>query len=112
MREWMVVILFLGIVFILGCSPSPVQLEKFAVCLKEKGAVMYGAYWCPHCQEQKQMFGESFSKLDYVECEIDTQRCAVEEIAYLPTWKFKDNTSVSKVMPLEELAEKTGCGLG
>ena len=25
--------------------------------LKQVGAKMYGAFWCPHCQEQKQLFG-------------------------------------------------------
>ena len=29
---------------------------------------MYGAYWCPHCQAQKKVFGESFQYVPYVEC--------------------------------------------
>ena len=31
-----------------------------AKSLKEKGAVMYGAYWCPHCKAEKARFGTSF----------------------------------------------------
>ena len=30
--------------------------DDFAKCLNEKGLKLYGASWCPHCQEQKQMF--------------------------------------------------------
>ena len=33
------------------------------------GAQMFGAYWCPHCQEQKKKFGDAFSAVDYVECD-------------------------------------------
>ncbi|NEQ97686.1 MAG: hypothetical protein F6K30_13370 [Cyanothece sp. SIO2G6] len=35
------------------------------------GARMYGAYWCPHCQTQKDLFGSGVSELDYVECDAD-----------------------------------------
>ena len=33
------------------------RLAALADHLRESGAVFYGAYWCPHCQAQKQMFG-------------------------------------------------------
>ena len=35
---------------------------------------MYGLYWCPHCIEQKQMFGEAFHYVPYVECAIKGSR--------------------------------------
>ena len=31
---------------------------------------MYGLYWCPHCIEQKEMFGDAFHYVPYVECAI------------------------------------------
>ena len=31
---------------------------------------MYGLYWCPHCIEQKEMFGAAFHYVPYVECAI------------------------------------------
>ncbi len=34
---------------------------RFARCLTDRQVKMYGAYWCPHCAEQKEMFGESFA---------------------------------------------------
>ena len=36
--------------------------------LAEEGALFYGASWCPHCQEQKRLFGASASRLPYIEC--------------------------------------------
>jgi thiol-disulfide isomerase/thioredoxin len=38
-------------------SRAPGELDEFAECLKSKGAVFYGAFWCPHCQDQKKLFG-------------------------------------------------------
>ena len=32
---------------------------------------MYGLYWCPHCIDQKVMFGDHFSYVTYVECGIN-----------------------------------------
>ncbi|MCX6753767.1 MAG: hypothetical protein NTV03_01795 [Candidatus Nomurabacteria bacterium] len=34
-------------------SAPPSKLDGFAQCLKTGGAEFYGAFWCPHCQEQK-----------------------------------------------------------
>ncbi len=48
---------------------SEIQLAKH---LKATGAKMYGAYWCPHCCEQKQLFGkEAMKEFTYVECADD-----------------------------------------
>lgn len=42
---------------------------KIAKALKEKGAKMYGAYWCSHCFEQKQRLGaEAMCLIPYIEC--------------------------------------------
>ena len=35
-------------------------LDSFAQCLTSKGMKMYGAWWCPHCAEQKESFGYGF----------------------------------------------------
>ena len=35
---------------------------------------MYSAYWCPHCYEQKEDFGEEAAKkLTVIECAADGQ---------------------------------------
>src|SRR5579884_3441002 len=33
--------------------------DSFAQCLTQKKATMYGLYWCEHCAEQKEMFGNA-----------------------------------------------------
>ena len=49
--------------------PSPPKAVELATRLREAGAKMYGAFWCSHCQEQKQAFGaEAQRDLPYVEC--------------------------------------------
>ena len=73
-KQMLWVVLALGIVvaislyFLLGPSGKPDGLETFAQCLGEKRALFYGAFWCPHCQEQKAMFGAAQRRLPYVEC--------------------------------------------
>ena len=51
-------------------TPQAIELAKI---LKENNVVMYGAYWCPHCSRQKELFGkEAWDILlvngNYVEC--------------------------------------------
>jgi thiol-disulfide isomerase/thioredoxin len=95
--------------------------DTFAQCLAKKGAVMYGAWWCPHCKEQKEKFGESFAYINYVECGTQdipldrskqTEACKAKDIHRYPTWIFttdKGEERVEKILSMEELAEKTGC---
>ena len=48
---------------------STQQAIELAKVLKEKGVTMYGAYWCPHCSRQKELFGaEAWAIMNYVEC--------------------------------------------
>ncbi|MEK7133297.1 MAG: hypothetical protein AAB771_01260, partial [Patescibacteria group bacterium] len=49
----------IGIYFLVSANSKPGKLDEFTQCLKDKGAVFYGAFWCPHCQNQKAMFGKS-----------------------------------------------------
>lgn len=48
-----------GIFFLISANSKPGKLDTFAQCLKEKDSTFYGAFWCPHCQNQKAMFGKS-----------------------------------------------------
>ena len=90
-------------------------LETLATCLKEKGAVFYGAFWCGHCQNQKAMFGSAAKALPYVECAsleqgVDqTPACAEAQITSYPTWVFADGEKMPGERSLEFLAERAGC---
>lgn len=103
-------------VMIVGAYNVSAPLDGFATCLKDKGATFYGAFWCPHCQNQKKLFGKSQSKLPYVECSPpngkgQTQVCSDKKVDGYPTWEFADDSRESGELTLERLAEKTGCSL-
>ncbi|KAH7616306.1 hypothetical protein Ndes2526B_g08402 [Nannochloris sp. 'desiccata'] len=50
-------------------TESPPEATSLAARLREAGAQMYGAFWCSHCYDQKQIFGqEAMSDFPYVEC--------------------------------------------
>ena len=77
------------------------------------GAVMYSAYWCPHCHEQKELFGkQAAAKLKVVECSADGQNsqrslCEIKGIEGFPTWEINGKLD-SGVKSLKELAELSG----
>ena len=92
------------------------RYDSFAVCLKDKGAVFYGAFWCSHCNNQKILFGSSKDLLPYVECSTpdasgQTQICKDKKIEGYPTWEFADGTRLTGEVPFETLAQKTSCVL-
>lgn len=92
------------------------KLDAFARCLAQRGAVFYGAFWCPHCQNQKKMFGRSERLLPYVECSTPNGQsqlkvCSEKNITGYPTWEFADGSREGGEVLLARLAEKTGCEL-
>ena len=62
-------ILIIGLV-VYGAKKDtgPSKYDDFATALKDDGATFYGAFWCPHCQAMKALFGSAVKKLPYVEC--------------------------------------------
>lgn len=95
---------------------GPGKYDEFAMCLKEKGAIFYGAFWCPHCRDQKKLFGNSAKLMPYVECSTadasgQLQVCADKKIEGYPTWEFADGSRITRSMTLQELVDKTSCPL-
>ena len=84
------------------------QVSALATCLADAGAKMYGAYWCPHCEDQKAMFG-SAEDLPYVECTQKEAECEAAGITGYPTWIFADGSRVSGTQSLAVLAATVGC---
>jgi hypothetical protein len=104
-----------GLYFLLRHKQNS-RMDAFAQCLGTKGAKMYGAYWCPHCADQKERFGSSFQYAPYVECGIkgsqaEAQVCIDAAVKHFPTWTFADGARVEGDHPLEFLGEATGCPL-
>ena len=99
---------------------GPGKYDTFAQCLKDKGAVFYGAFWCPHCQAQKKLFGSSEKYLPYVECSTpdgsgQVKECADKKIEGYPTWILADGTRLQDEntagVSLATLSAKTSCPL-
>lgn len=109
-------ILFAG-AFFAGRHYKDHKYESFARCLASKGAKMYGLYWCPHCAEQKEMFGASFHNVPYVECAIKDKpgelapACKAAGVKLFPSWQFSGEQPKEGVLSLDALSDKTGCSL-
>jgi hypothetical protein len=92
------------------------RYDEFAKCLASKQVKMYGLYWCPHCQEQKEKFGKAFQYVPYEECAIKGSRettavCKAAGVKLFPSWQFGTNPPIEGVFPMQELSDKTGCAL-
>lgn len=108
--------IIVGFIFYPKSSQAPGELDSFARCLGDKGAKLYGAFWCSHCKSQKELFGDSAKYLPYIECSTpDGQQqlsvCAQAGIEGYPTWVFADGSRESGELSLKKLSEKTGCDI-
>ena len=96
-------------------QPSSSRQKNLARHLKLKGAMVYGAWWCPHCNTQKELFGvEAIELLPYVECDRDEagrQRCQQAKIRGYPTWELNGERRLG-VLSLEELEVWSGYSSG
>lgn len=107
-----ILVFLIGFVIWLFIASTPKideSINKFAQCLRQKGVVMYGAYWCSHCQNQKRLFGESFKYINYIECTQEVKKCEEKQIKSYPTWEFADGSKIGGEMSFTSLAEKTSC---
>ena len=92
------------------------KYDAFAQCLTDSGVKMYGAYWCPHCQNQKKMFGSSWDNIIYIECSLpnkagQTDICIAAGIQGYPTWEFADGSRTSGELTFGDLSLRSGCVL-
>jgi glutaredoxin len=91
-------------------SPALMSLTRH---LKKVNAKMYGAYWCPHCTRQKELFGASaIQYVNYIECDPQGKNakpdlCKAANIKGYPTWEIKGK-QYTGVQSLEELAKLSG----
>lgn len=93
-------------------GPSEIALAQY---LKQQNAKMYGAYWCPHCHEQKELFGkQAVQQMPYVECSPNgpysdqAQVCKDAKIESYPTWEVGGKQLEPGRKTLEELANASG----
>jgi hypothetical protein len=115
---WVIVlVLFAGGVAWLVKTPGKAgAYDGFAQCIKDSGATFYGAFWCPHCQNQKALFGSSAKLLPYVECSTPDGKsqlpvCTEAGVQGYPTWQFADGSRKTGELTFFELSQATQCEL-
>ena len=76
--------------------------EALARCLTEKGFKMYGTNRCSHCKNQKEKFGASFKKIDFIDCDAEKEACTKAGVQWYPTWVNAE----WKLFPWDQSLEK------
>jgi len=108
-----IITLVFGISLLAGCGGGEYQIEEeLARCLTNSGAVLYTTSTCPHCKDQKEMFGPAVEYLNQVVCDESSdaqEKCQNENITGVPTWVFGDGTRASGTQELGRLAERASC---
>jgi uncharacterized membrane protein/glutaredoxin len=95
-------------------GPEDPATRALAEHLTEEGVLFYGASWCPHCEEQKRLFGASARRLPYVECSPagpnspQAPSCNRAGVQTYPTWIINGRAIVGEVLSLAQLAAATG----
>ncbi|MFY8150261.1 MAG: hypothetical protein ACOVNL_13725 [Prochlorococcaceae cyanobacterium] len=94
-------------------APSTAEQKALSEHLRERGAIFYGAWWCPACFKQKSLFGkEAGNRLPYVECdkeEAGRKRCIAAKIRAFPTWELAGER-LEGVQTIEQLKIWSGFG--
>ncbi|CAD5958535.1 vitamin K epoxide reductase family protein [Planktothrix agardhii] len=91
-------------------DPANIELAEY---LTQSGAKMYGAFWCGHCHDQKQLFGQqAVDKMAYIECDKEGKNpqldlCKAKNIEGYPTWEIKGKMYTG-IQSLEKLSEVSG----
>lgn len=93
--------------------PEDPWIRGLAEHLTKTDAKFYGASWCPHCIDQKEMFGSSVERIPYVECspngrsQPQAKDCSDAGIRSYPTWIINGQRHVG-AQALENLARYSG----
>jgi hypothetical protein len=116
LRYGIIIVLLVG-AFLAGHYYRNHKYDSFAKCLAAHQAKMYGLYWCPHCADQKAMFGAAFRYVPYQECAVKEKpgemasECKGAGVKLFPAWQFGADAPKEGVFSLQELSDKTGCNL-
>ena len=100
-------------IYIQGLPPPAHKYDSLAKCIDNTSTTFYGAFWCPHCADQKIKFGTGAQYLPYVECSLpdhtENQTCKDAGVKNYPTWVFPDGSRLVGAQNPSTLSEKTGC---
>lgn len=112
---WIVALVVVALAYTAYWYHTNHRYDDFARCMASKQVKMYGAYWCPHCADQKEILGKSY-RFVYVECGVpdshaESDACTALGVKMFPTWRFPDGSMTPLVFSAQELSDKTGCSL-
>jgi hypothetical protein len=91
------------------------RYDGLAQCMAAKQVKMYGAYWCSHCADQKEILGRPY-RFVYEECGVpgsheEQKKCSDLGVKLFPTWRFSDGTLTPGVFSAQDLSLRSGCSL-
>ena len=104
---------YTGVIGGLSTPENPLA-RALADHLTKTGARFYGASWCPHCKDQKRIFGSAATRLPYIECSPrggqgtpQAAACIEANINSYPTWVV-NGERLEQILTLTELGDKSG----
>ena len=101
-----VFIISISVIFI-NSKKHPETTDEVAKCIG-KNSVLYVQLGCPHCEEQKEIFGDNIKYINTIDCFFEREICSNEKITSIPTWKI-NGKFYTGVKSIEQLKETTGC---
>lgn len=114
MKKIVSTLMLFGSLFLLAwCSSTPkyTNLDEFAQCLTDAGVKLYWTTTCQYCLQQKESFGTSFSKIDFIDCSKNPIQCDLAKVSKIPYWSISSSVSLNGFQELETLSKETGCEL-
>lgn len=105
-----IIAIALGVAVSLGWFTADSEAYSFGACLADRGVTLYGSDRCPNCQEQKALFDDDFSNVDYVNCDFQKELCRSKGVTFYPVWS-RGNDALVGVQSLNELSRFSGCEL-
>jgi hypothetical protein len=92
-------------------EPSGSEQKALGEWLRQRGITFYGAWWCPACFQQKNLFGrEAGNRLPYVECDKEEngrRQCQAAAVKAYPTWVM-GSQRLEGVQSIEQLKRWSG----
>ena len=103
-------------VYLKSLPPPFGTYDALAHCIASTKTKFYGAFWCPHCHNQKNEFGDAAQYLPYVECSTpdgasELPVCVAAGVKSFPTWVFPDGSRLTGEQSVDTLSSKTDCAL-
>jgi hypothetical protein len=106
------ILILAGIVLALTLhSRQATRQEKvqLAQCLSRNGFAMAGTSWCPHCQKQKELFGDAFQYITFHDCDAEQAWCESRNITGYPAWVGPHSVVTLGFKDIATLRRMSGC---